>query len=586
MQFNIPQSTNSPIKVIGVGGGGSNAVNTMFEQGITGVDFIVCNTDAQALDISPVPRKVQLGATLTGGQGAGSLPEVGKNAAIESLDELTSLLGNDTSMVFVTAGMGGGTGTGAAPIIAQACKERGILTVGIVTVPFQFEGRRRNQQAADGLEAMRESVDTLLIIRNDKLRELFGNQTIRSAFANADQILCTAAKGIAEVITLTGEINVDMNDVNTVMRDSGRAIMGSGSASGQGRAQKAVSDALESPLLNDSDITGANFVLLNITFGTEEILMDEIMEITDHIQEAAGQTAEVIWGYGTDPNLGEDLCVTVIATGFDATKLDEAPALSGPKKIWLDDQESTTPTSNVPPVLPTPEAEPFLKSEDSPEQPIDRNKWDLAAPQKELFSENEEVPESNIPAPEVQAELPQDSLVHKEVESTNDSTSESLAEDRSTESDEVNSDEEFIIYNLDDVPEPQDLTPQSTSGEFTVDAGEETSDANFEVSEDVPSETSQSAQPSVQPSREAFAERQRQITRSLAEFKSKLNLPGRIADLENEPAYKRRNVTIEDTPQSADSQVSRMRVNEEFDEEGNRRIELRNDNPFLHDNVD
>ncbi|MGB2015641.1 MAG: cell division protein FtsZ, partial [Flavobacteriales bacterium] len=257
MQFNIPQSTNSPIKVIGVGGGGSNAVNTMFEQGITGVDFIVCNTDAQALDISPVPRKVQLGATLTGGQGAGSLPEVGKNAAIESLDELTALLGNDTSMVFVTAGMGGGTGTGAAPIIAQACKERGILTVGIVTVPFQFEGRRRNQQASEGLEAMREAVDTLLIIRNDKLRELFGNQTIRSAFANADQILCTAAKGIAEVITLTGEINVDMNDVNTVMRDSGRAIMGSGSASGQGRAQKAVSDALESPLLNDSDITGA-----------------------------------------------------------------------------------------------------------------------------------------------------------------------------------------------------------------------------------------------------------------------------------------------------------------------------------------
>ena len=214
MQFNIPQSSNSPIKVIGVGGGGSNAVNTMFEQGITGVDFIVCNTDAQALDISPVPRKVQLGATLTGGQGAGSLPEVGKNAAIESLDEVTDLLGADTSMVFVTAGMGGGTGTGAAPVIAKACKDRDILTVGIVTVPFMFEGRRRNQQASEGLEAMRAAVDTLLIIRNDKLRELFGNQTIRSAFANADQILCTAAKGIAEVITLTGEINVDMNSNN------------------------------------------------------------------------------------------------------------------------------------------------------------------------------------------------------------------------------------------------------------------------------------------------------------------------------------------------------------------------------------
>ncbi|MEY3009372.1 MAG: hypothetical protein RLZZ314_14, partial [Bacteroidota bacterium] len=251
MEFNLPKSSNSPIKVIGVGGGGSNAVNTMFNQGITGVDFIVCNTDAQALDISPVPTKIQLGATLTGGKGAGSLPEVGKNAAIESLDDITDLLGTDTNMVFVTAGMGGGTGTGAAPIIAKACKERGILTVGIVTVPFLFEGRRRSQQATDGLEAMRQAVDTLLIIRNDKLRELFGNQSIRSAFANADQVLCTAAKGIAEVITLTGAINVDMNDVNTVMRDSGRAIMGSGSASGQGRAAKAVAEALESPLLND-----------------------------------------------------------------------------------------------------------------------------------------------------------------------------------------------------------------------------------------------------------------------------------------------------------------------------------------------
>ena len=361
MQFDLPKSSNSPIKVIGVGGGGSNAVNTMFLKGISGVDFIVCNTDAQALDISPVPQKVQLGATLTGGQGAGSLPEVGKNAAIESLDEVTSLLGNDTSMVFVTAGMGGGTGTGAAPIIAQACKDRGILTVGIVTIPFMFEGRRRSQQATEGLEAMRGAVDTLLIIRNDKLRELFGNQTIRSAFSNADQILCTAAKGIAEVITLTGEINVDMNDVNTVMRDSGRAIMGSGSASGQGRAQKAVTEALESPLLNDSDITGANFVLLNITFGTEEILMDEIMEITDYIQESAGQTAEVIWGYGTDPNLGEDLCVTVIATGFDSAGLNPTTGKTEPIKHVLDDNNATV-EANVPPVVPNTDQEPFIKT--------------------------------------------------------------------------------------------------------------------------------------------------------------------------------------------------------------------------------
>ena len=582
MQFNIPQSSISPIKVIGVGGGGSNAVNTMFEQGITGVDFIVCNTDAQALDISPVPRKVQLGATLTEGKGAGSRPEIGKNAAIESLDEVTSLLGSDTSMVFVTAGMGGGTGTGAAPVIAQACKERGILTVGIVTVPFQFEGRRRNSQASEGLEAMRAAVDTLLIIRNDKLRELFGNQTIRSAFANADQILCTAAKGIAEVITLTGEINVDMNDVNTVMRDSGRAIMGSGSASGQGRAQKAVSDALESPLLNDSDITGANFVLLNITFGTEEILMDEIMEITDHIQEAAGQTAEVIWGYGTDPNLGEDLCVTVIATGFDAASLDQPAAAIGPKKVWLDDKTSdaeNAPANTIAKELSN-DPEPFLKGEDNEVTAIDRNTWDVDVPQKELFPTSEENTPSNIPSAEVQAELPQDTLNHSET-----------PEPQEREAD-VSTNEEFIIYNLDDVPEPEDLKPQSAESTDTPEATEVPSETaepatpTFHITEEPAANAPETPAPSVQPSREAFAERQRQITRSLAEFKSKLNLPGRIADLENEPAYKRRNISIDDTPQSADSQVSRMRLNEEFDEEGNRRVESRNDNPFLHDNVD
>ncbi len=568
MHFNLPQSTNSPIKVIGVGGGGSNAVNTMYQKGINGVDFIVCNTDAQALDISPVPRKVQLGATLTGGQGAGSLPEVGKNAAIESLDEVLDLLGTDTSMVFLTAGMGGGTGTGAAPVIAQACKERGILTVGIVTVPFMFEGRRRNEQATEGLEQMRSAVDTLLIIRNDKLRELFGNQTIRSAFANADQILCTAAKGIAEVITLTGEINVDMNDVNTVMRDSGRAIMGSGSASGQGRASKAVMEALESPLLNDSDITGADHVLLNITFGTEEILMDEIMEITDHIQEAAGQTAEVIWGYGTDENLGEDLCVTVIATGFEGKDLEAGATSTTPKKHWLSGEESAqaeteppaTPHNSTTPDTASP-AEPFLLTSDdtSTEEPAttDRLNWDVSAPQKELFPSAEQNIESEVPSDAHLTNLPLNQLNHQEEAATPEETTP-----------EPSTEEGFVIYNLDDAPEPQDLTPE------TPEAAEPAEPAEPQT------------QPSVQPSREAFAERQRQITRNLADFKSKLNLPGRIADLENEPAYKRRNVSIDDTPHSSESQMSRFQLNEEVDAEGNRRFELRDDNSFLHDNVD
>ena len=566
MHFNLPQSSNSPIKVIGVGGGGSNAVNTMYQKGINGVDFIVCNTDAQALDISPVPRKVQLGATLTGGQGAGSLPEVGKNAAIESLDEVLNLLGTDTSMVFLTAGMGGGTGTGAAPVIAQACKERGILTVGIVTVPFMFEGRRRNQQATEGLEQMRAAVDTLLIIRNDKLRELFGNQTIRSAFANADQILCTAAKGIAEVITLTGEINVDMNDVNTVMRDSGRAIMGSGCASGQGRAAKAVTDALESPLLNDSDITGADHVLLNITFGTEEILMDEIMEITDHIQEAAGQTAEVIWGYGTDESLGEDLCVTVIATGFEGKGLESGATSASPKKHWLsgEDTDKAQPEAQAAPTESI-QREPFLVTPDYPtvEEPTqtDSLNWDVSAPQKELFPSAEQNIESDVPTDAHLTNLPLNHLNHKEEEVTPEETTNETAPEAAPE-------EGFVIYNLDDAPEPQDLTPEAPQATEPTEAAEP------------------QAQPSVQPSREAFAERQRQITRNLADFKSKLNLPGRIADLENEPAYKRRNISIEDTPHSSESQMSRFQLNEEVDTEGNRRFELRDDNSFLHDNVD
>lgn len=573
MHFNLPQSSNSPIKVIGVGGGGSNAVNTMYQKGINGVDFIVCNTDAQALDISPVPRKVQLGVTLTGGQGAGSLPEVGKNAAIESLDEVLNLLGTDTSMVFLTAGMGGGTGTGAAPVIAQACKERGILTVGIVTVPFLFEGRRRNQQATEGLEQMRAAVDTLLIIRNDKLRELFGNQTIRSAFSNADQILCTAAKGIAEVITLTGEINVDMNDVNTVMRDSGRAIMGSGSASGQGRAAKAVTEALESPLLNDSDITGADHVLLNITFGTEEILMDEIMEITDHIQKAAGQTAEVIWGYGTDENLGEDLCVTVIATGFEGKDLEAGATPSTPKKHWLSGEDTTQAESEAPAapnndLTSTDEAstaEPFLLTTDhsSTEESAatDRLNWDVSAPQKELFPSAEQNIESEVPSDAHLTNLPLNHLSHAEEEITPEETANETAA-------EANPEEGFVLYNLDEAPEPQDLTPEAPHTSETAEPAEPQS------------------QPSVQPSREAFAERQRQITRNLADFKSKLNLPGRIADLENEPAYKRRNISIDDTPHSSESKMSRFQLNEEVDAEGNRRFELRDDNSFLHDNVD
>lgn len=328
MEFDLPKDTKSIIKVIGVGGGGSNAVNHMYDTGIVGVDFIVCNTDKQALDISPVPYKIQLGPTLTEGLGAGAIPEVGKNAAIETIDEIKSLLSQNTKMVFITAGMGGGTGTGAAPEIAKTAKEMGILTVGIVTIPFGFEGPKRRKAAEDGLEILRNHVDTILVINNEKLREIYGNLSFSKAFAMADNVLSTAAKGIAEVISVTGAINVDFNDVNTVMRNSGAAIMGSASAEGENRAIEAVQEALASPLLNDNNIHGAKYVLLNITYGDNEVMMDEITQITDFIQTEAGSTADVIWGHGIDPSLGQKLSVTLIATGFSSNPMlgfDKAP---------------------------------------------------------------------------------------------------------------------------------------------------------------------------------------------------------------------------------------------------------------------
>lgn len=316
IKFDAPKEMSSIIKVLGVGGGGSNAVNHMFNQGIRGVDFIICNTDSQALDMSPIPHKIQLGASLTEGRGAGSLPEVGKNSAIENIEEIKEVLEKNTKMLFITAGMGGGTGTGAAPVIAAISKEMGILTVAIVTIPFSFEGRKRRMQAEQGIEELRNNVDTLLVISNDKLRELYGNLKLFEAFGKADNILTNAARGIAEIITVTGYVNVDFEDVKTVMKNSGVAIMGTGIAGGENRALEAVEMALSSPLLNDSQIVGASNILLYISTGSEEIEMDEVAEITDYIQEEAGMSAEIIWGIGRDDSLEDKVNITVIATGF------------------------------------------------------------------------------------------------------------------------------------------------------------------------------------------------------------------------------------------------------------------------------
>jgi cell division protein FtsZ len=536
LRFELPKENSSIIKVIGVGGGGSNAVNYMYEQGITGVDFIVCNTDAQALDKSPVPTKIQLGSTLTEGRGAGSIPEVGKNAAIESLDELRELLSTNTNMVFITAGMGGGTGTGAAPVIAKIAKDMGILTVGIVTVPFVFEGRKRTMQADSGLKEMRDAVDTLLIIRNDKLRELYGNLSLKQAFSHADEVLCTAAKGIAEVITLTGTVNVDMNDVKTVMKDSGYAIMGSGRASGEGRALRAIHTALESPLLNDNDIHGANFVLLNITFGTDELLMDEVSEITDYIQEQAGMNAEVIWGYGNDSTLGDEVCVTVIATGFQGKSVDtlldssnsepvkhvlDKPVLESPNATEVVNKVSKPTEEPVAPINSIKNEEPFIKV---------HHLSDETKPVQPLLFNNEELPALST---------------------------------MKLKSEEPKPEEKPASFNFKlQVSNVLDSNPTDTIAH------------------------KESVQVSDRPNRTELMARNKDREMKIREFTLKLKTPSGLSEMENEPAYLRRKVSLDNVQHSNESSMSRFTLTESTDENGEKRTELRDNNTFLDDNVD
>ncbi|KRB56347.1 cell division protein FtsZ [Flavobacterium sp. Root186] len=340
ISFDLPKNQSNVIKVIGVGGGGSNAINHMFKQGIKGVDFIVCNTDSQALQNSSVPNKIQLGMNLTEGLGAGANPDVGQQSAIESIADIEKMLDRGTKMVFITAGMGGGTGTGAAPVIAQLAKEREILTVGIVTIPFQFEGKVRQEQALLGIEKLRKQVDSLIVINNNKLREVYGNLGFKAGFSKADEVLATASRGIAEVITHHYTQNIDLRDAKTVLANSGTAIMGSAVAEGENRAKDAIVSALDSPLLNDNKITGAKNVLLLIVSGSNEITLDEIGEINDHIQAEAGYNANIIMGVGEDETLGEAIAVTIIATGFDVEQQNEI-VNTEPKKIihTLEDEQ-------------------------------------------------------------------------------------------------------------------------------------------------------------------------------------------------------------------------------------------------------
>ncbi len=531
MQFEMLKEKSSIIKVIGVGGGGGNAVNHMYRQGITGVDFIICNTDAQALELSPIPNKVQLGASLTEGMGAGSIPEVGKNSAIENIEDIKLMLGSNTKMLFITAGMGGGTGTGASPIIAKAARELDILTVGIITTPFAFEGKRRKMQAEEGIGELKKHVDSFLVISNDRLREIFGNLTLGSAFAQADNILTTAAKGIAEIITLPGYVNVDFKDVRTVMKDSGVSIMGSFAAEGENRASKAVEGALASPLLKDNEIEGARYILLNISSGVKEVTMDEITVITDYIQEEAGLAADLIWGNCIDENLGDKLSVTIIATGFQ-TRDEREQVRSSEKKIYsLEPEAPASKAVNefIKPVKTT-DAEPYLKSKKMEEDPRQVGLFDLfekRADEPSVIKHN--LMEEPTVAENEDADMPE--MIFKVAEPTVDI--EPVREQR--------------------MPEPV------KEPEIVVGADD--------------NKTNESIEEQLRKSRERIMR--------LKDLSMKLR-SGNIQELENVPAYKRKEIALQQTPASHESQVSRFTLLP--DDEG--KTEIRPNNSFLHDNVD
>ncbi|MBN4062053.1 MAG: cell division protein FtsZ [Flavobacteriales bacterium] len=560
MKFDLPKDQTSIIKVIGVGGGGGNAVNHMYQQGIKGVDFVICNTDQQALDLSPIPTKIQFGASLTEGRGAGSLPEVGKNAAIENIDEIRDILEKNTKMVFITAGMGGGTGTGGAPVIAKIAKEMGILTVGIVTVPFMFEGKKRRHQAEIGIEDLRENVDTLLIICNDRLREMYGNLNLSEAFAQADDVLATAAKGIAEIITVTGAINVDFEDVRTVMTDSGVAIMGSATSEGEERSIKAVQQALASPLLNDNNIEGARYVLLNITYGSQEIQMDEVTEITDYIQEEAGSTADVIWGHGLDESLGEKISVTIIATGFNHN-LDTGHEIARTPKKKVVNLEDEVPTNLTKPLD-------EKKEEDSIENNNEANEEApfLKSQNEEDETSSDEAPESNK---EEKHEIPVfDFTKQRTIEF--DLSSKSIPEPK----------KEPEKKSEDNVFEPF-LKKEEKAKE--MDWNKSTAESRLE------NDISQGASRLNRDEPASADEQQRKANERISRLKElsmKLRAPSGLSDLENEPAFKRRNVDLDDMAHSSESEVSKFTLTEEEDPNGEKKIGLKDNNSFLHDNVD
>lgn len=626
IEFDLPMNQSNVIKVIGVGGGGSNAVNHMLSQGINGVDFVICNTDAQALQNSQVPTKIQLGISLTEGLGAGANPEVGEQSALESKEEIKRMLGGKTKMVFINAGMGGGTGTGAAPVIAKFAKEMDLLTIGIVTIPFNFEGKSRNEQAQKGIDELRKHVDSMVVINNNKLREVYGNLGFKAGFSKADEVLATASRGIAEVITHHYTQNIDLRDAKTVLANSGTAIMGSAKASGENRAKEAIIGALDSPLLNDNKIEGAKNVLLLIVSGNDEITLDEIGEINDHIQDEAMISVNIIMGVGEDESLGDSIAVTVIATGFHKDQ-QSTIIQQEPKKIIHtlgNEQKSTFDLTNSDEFVSRSEDVVRHTLEDSNERIVHSLEEDEEVAEMELIPTSEIIKNMDVVYEEISYETSDDFIItsavneievfdHEEVKAEeenqttfvfdnpilDDKKSKEIAMDLTNDVNdievnnhvEVVSDiqkEQAIVFDLGDFNERERSDNESKKPLVAeVQVEEELQMVVKEKTEVDVKESSESDQElspmhlTISELKNRADERKTKMNKFNYKFNNKLK-PNNIDEIEKEPAYKRMGVELDDVLLSSDSNQSKTSLS--VDE--NNDLQFRSNNSFLHDNVD
>ena len=628
ISFEMPKTQSNTIKVIGVGGGGSNAVNHMYTQEIKGVDFVICNTDAQALENSPVPNKIQLGANLTSGLGAGANPEVGAQAAKESMQEIQQMLNTQTKMVFITAGMGGGTGTGAAPIIAKIAKDMDILTVGIVTMPFAFEGRRRSKQAQLGIDQLRQNVDSLIVINNNKLREVYGNLGFKAGFSKADEVLSTASRGIAEVITHHYKQNIDLHDAKTVLSNSGTAIMGSAKEEGQTRAKTAIVKALDSPLLNDNKITGAKNVLLLIVSGTNEVTLDEIGEINDYIQDEAGYDANIIMGIGEDKELGDAIAVTIVATGFAA---DQQSTITNTevKKIvhTLEDEQKATYDFGEKKVAKSPTInEPLTnKNEAKIVHILEEDIVEAEVPKMNLVLTTNEIAEMTVVFDEVQIETVseddfvitdktpvQETKVHEEPKTIQadllfDLPLNSYAEVKGEEEIRYNLQEEVLstkqvndleVYGAEEVIfERKSLKKHYVLEDFDAQPtiGKSSSVVEEKVAEEAIHFELKTREPQVEiNSIETLSEEVSPLDLTITELKKRAEerrkkmkgfnykfndqMNKNIDEIERQPAYKRLGINLDTTTSISNTKTSISTDSEE--------LNLSSNNSFLHDNVD